>query len=416
MPKRKATVGSGARRTKKTKHAAKDPSPAASPSPSPPPKTFWDGLQKVWLTPRALDELDRQTADMEPPFPRRANPAHLSLPVADLRALKRFARHGGPDLTDLRNFPDTIWDDHITGEPTRPVPPPRVNAGNIDIGAYDRNFQDVLVNNGVLGEAEDGPNTQRPANWTAINERMRRRRDSLSSDMFGRIDHEQFRRTDALTERGGNPLFSVVQSLQGGNRGISSAERGTWENLAPLVVEEPLAPQPESYDARRALHVNGRVRQALASLIVPSTGYPMRVLPNFAVSAKKKTFPADNLRLVALHAGAHGARAMHQMQMYGAEGHEPHDNKAYTIGATYHDRVLRLYTIHPTPSTNPTKRATDYQMNELGAWAVGRTPEAFREGASAFRNLREWADEMRAEFVDKANRTVARGEVADILV
>ena len=57
---------------------------------------FYDSLSKVWLTRRALKELDqrtRQRAPQRPPsVPRRS----------DLKQIQRFAKHGGPDLRDLR--------------------------------------------------------------------------------------------------------------------------------------------------------------------------------------------------------------------------------------------------------------------------------------------------------------------------
>lgn len=57
---------------------------------------YWDSLSKVWLTPRALQELDRrkrtrQPADVIPPSPE----VSCTDPV-------RFSRRGNPDLSFLR--------------------------------------------------------------------------------------------------------------------------------------------------------------------------------------------------------------------------------------------------------------------------------------------------------------------------
>jgi hypothetical protein len=90
-----------------------------------PPAAFWDNLSKIWLTRRALEEFDR----------RNTQPTHRSRsdrrvtrravaewkdkeenwepiqPAADfltrcsgggLDEIKLLARHGGPDLSDLR--------------------------------------------------------------------------------------------------------------------------------------------------------------------------------------------------------------------------------------------------------------------------------------------------------------------------
>ena len=95
------------------------------PSGSQPTSAFWDNLSEIWLTKRALRELDRRnfraalrarwpltrnflaeserscetaqyTTDFLRHYLRRCEP-HV------LEDIKLFARHGGPDLSDLRN-------------------------------------------------------------------------------------------------------------------------------------------------------------------------------------------------------------------------------------------------------------------------------------------------------------------------
>jgi hypothetical protein len=58
------------------------------------PPQFWDDLSKVWLTPRALRELDRRNSIKPRPEPKT--------PEVYTTTLARFARHGGPYLCDLR--------------------------------------------------------------------------------------------------------------------------------------------------------------------------------------------------------------------------------------------------------------------------------------------------------------------------
>ena len=66
---------------------------------------YWDSLSKLWLTRRALDELDRRTKAS--PVKRTVSRG-LSLgdkpgqPEKFSKQLKRFARYGGPDLRELR--------------------------------------------------------------------------------------------------------------------------------------------------------------------------------------------------------------------------------------------------------------------------------------------------------------------------
>lgn len=55
---------------------------------------FWDNLSRVWLTQRALRELNRRN---------NACPLReITKPNICSKSLARFARHGGPDLCHLR--------------------------------------------------------------------------------------------------------------------------------------------------------------------------------------------------------------------------------------------------------------------------------------------------------------------------
>ena len=63
---------------------------------------FYDSLSKVWLTRRALKELDRRTGQVHRPQ-RPASASRHVYPIGTLlRQIQRFARHGGPELRDLR--------------------------------------------------------------------------------------------------------------------------------------------------------------------------------------------------------------------------------------------------------------------------------------------------------------------------
>ena len=59
---------------------------------------FWDSLSKLWLTRRALREFNRRND-------AAAKAGHYQLDNTRAPSIKRFARHGGPDLGDLRG----VW-------------------------------------------------------------------------------------------------------------------------------------------------------------------------------------------------------------------------------------------------------------------------------------------------------------------
>lgn len=87
------------RRAKRTDHEGSNARPRSLRNKIPvasAQSNYWDSLSKVWLTPRALQELDRrkrtrQPADVIPPSPE----VSCTDPV-------RFSRRGNPDLSYLR--------------------------------------------------------------------------------------------------------------------------------------------------------------------------------------------------------------------------------------------------------------------------------------------------------------------------
>lgn len=69
--------------------------------------TYWDSLSKLWLTKRALKELNRRNRQTVSPVRsgiiRRPDRSGESAALENCSSqVKRFARQGGPDLRDLR--------------------------------------------------------------------------------------------------------------------------------------------------------------------------------------------------------------------------------------------------------------------------------------------------------------------------
>ena len=77
--------------------------------------TIYDQLSKIKLTRQALKELDRRNNILAEPLVPTA-PLFIENPTEDLPTrcgetpteLKRFARKGGPDLSDLKGFPEPL--------------------------------------------------------------------------------------------------------------------------------------------------------------------------------------------------------------------------------------------------------------------------------------------------------------------
>jgi len=76
-----------AKRRKRSLHSLHQTSPA-----------FWDNLSRVPLTRRALSEYNRRVDTSIAPRPPKQETLHGDL----AKQLKRFARHGGPSLRNIR--------------------------------------------------------------------------------------------------------------------------------------------------------------------------------------------------------------------------------------------------------------------------------------------------------------------------
>lgn len=70
---------------------------------------FWDTLSKIRLSVGALRQFDRRVAQPKPLLPLAATDL-LDFPTRRAsETLKRFSRHGGPDLTHVRGVSLSLW-------------------------------------------------------------------------------------------------------------------------------------------------------------------------------------------------------------------------------------------------------------------------------------------------------------------
>ncbi|EDN05713.1 predicted protein [Histoplasma mississippiense (nom. inval.)] len=176
-------------------------------------------------------------------------------------------------------------------------------------------------------------------------------------------------------------------------------------SVCPIIRGDADIPYEEDfYDGAHTAQLDHRVRSELNSYIVPSTQHNAPILPNFFAEAKGPDGSTAVAKRQALYDGSLGARAMLRLQAYGKE--LAYDGNAYVVTSTYHDGNLKLYTTHPTTS-NDAGRDTDYHMTQLRSFALTDTAESFLQGASAFRNARDWAKEQRDYGIANANGTVA---------
>lgn len=164
------------------------------------------------------------------------------------------------------------------------------------------------------------------------------------------------------------------------------------------------APKPDRYYGAMPAQIDGSVRSDLTNYIIPSNRTNLPVAPNFLVEWKSSSGKEDIAARQAMYDGAVGAQGILHLQNYG-NAMLVHDGNAYTITITYCSRTLMIYATHPRESATG---GTEYYMSLLNGYFMRGDSETFRNGAAAYRNAREWAQEQRDNFITNANAAALR--------
>jgi hypothetical protein len=245
---------------------------------------------------------------------------------------------------------------------------------------------------------------QSQTNWSEINRAMTQPRPSLSFLRFSDGAFEDFERKnmDALNEA---EVMTNAFPLIRSNADIPSAINRPFGNLKQLTDGTIVDAQPDFYYGASSQQLAPQIREELNSYLIPSANSNAPILPNNFIEGMGPGGTAVVVKRQACYDGALGARAMHTLQSYGQP--EPvYDNNAYTIASTYSDGTLKMYTTHLTQPSN-SGNLPEYHMNKLNGWEVTGNPDTFRQGVSAFRNVRDWAKKKRDEFIETANKRIS---------
>ncbi|KAH7176304.1 hypothetical protein EDB81DRAFT_635061 [Dactylonectria macrodidyma] len=373
---------------------------------------FWDDLSKVWLTPRALRELDRRNNTR--PSPEFAAP---EVPPTDLT---RFARRGGPDLCHLRGCPEpkSVTHEMSSGRPSnssqsRPIQ--STTAKSVSkarrSSAYDADFEQHLINNNIYhaGYAySEDRGTQKPSNLDQVRQDLVAARASPSLTRLSESTFWDFQQSNETTSEG-SVIRNVIPMIAG-NSGIPNEGNLPFTNLTSLTNDDTVKAVPDYFDGAQASDIHRQVRRNLSTSIIPTKHATVPVVPNFFLEVKSQTGNAAVVRRQACHDGAYGARAMHALQNYGQT--EPvYDGNAYTYSSTYFDGLLRLYAHHVTAPATP-RRRPKYHMTKLRVFEMTDSREAFVKGATAFRNARDLARQGRNNLIRAANARASEEELA----
>ncbi|KAI3321229.1 hypothetical protein HD806DRAFT_524175 [Xylariaceae sp. AK1471] len=318
-----------------------------------PPPAFWDNLSNIPLT-------------------KNATTQYLGRPnLTELDRIRRFARLGGPDLSNLRGVGYTCGIVLSSGMSIA-----QSNLGRRKCGeAFATSTKSI------------GP---------------------LCMSLSCLLDEEfwQFKQADAYASKEPQVMFTVIPFIEGKVRdGKCVSGQIPFENRDSLTDGSLVPGSPDRYYGARPEQLDQQVQTQLGGHIVPSTQHDLPIAPNFFLNTKGPDGSTAVAQRQACYDGALGARGINSLQIYGDPESDP-DNKAYTLTSTYQNGHLRIYVSYLLPARPGMSR--EYVMTQISSWSLINNVSTFRQGIAAYRNARDWAKKVRDEAITKANETAAR--------
>ncbi|CAG9994430.1 unnamed protein product [Clonostachys byssicola] len=304
--------------------------------------------------------------------------------------LLRFARGGGPDLTDLRGYyietdePADYFDyEESTSEMGIPEKPQRRPSG-----ASKPDFLRKCIRYRIYPRTHTTPKrdfTPEPKNIDLIFEILKRKPDD---DSVGDAEYKNFKKVTAQAISELAVIKNVAPLLMGSSE-INNMWNIPFLNLDTMTEGELSAPQPDMCDGVLPERVEDMVRDELDTVIAPSGDAEALLATNFFFQVKGPKGKFGIVQKQVTLDGAYGARMMHALQNFGKETPEFDDN-AYTFSATYIEGMLSLYAHHVAAPTIHTKNHPGYHITLLRGFQL-LDKWAFADGVYAFRALRKLA-------------------------
>ncbi|PON29645.1 hypothetical protein TGAM01_v201894 [Trichoderma gamsii] len=405
------------------------------------PPEFYDSLSKIWLTPRALRELDRRNEKLPPSHSKPA--ADFVKPRgAKLAALARlgvskpaqFAASGGPDLSDLKGYPEPTNVSRSMASPrllnrdtaslvssnTRQTRPTGRRSATSKksrrTSAYDDNFEQHCLDYCIYfprHRFSNGMRPPKPKNLEEIRKALKKPGPSLFPSTVHKTAHETAHEDflDKLPGATEGDLVRRLIPLLVGDTDIPNSGNCMFTNLISRTGDTTVTLKPDYFEGALLEDVDTTVRQSLNNQIIPTKNAETPIVPNFFLEFKNNAGKMKVAERQTTMNGVQGAYIMHALQNYLPDEKPEYDGKAYAFTATLVDTYLRLYAHHLIAPTQRGKQPGCY-ATLLKAYALD-DEEAYLTGRTAFRNLRMRAKEDRDRFIASANARARRQNTAD---
>ncbi|KAM0421261.1 hypothetical protein ACHAPT_010983 [Fusarium lateritium] len=380
------------------------------------PPEFWDRLSTIPLIRTALEELDRRTSRRRPSYPPPPTQLSQDLAPATARELAQFARHGGPDLRDLRGYPPATSNNQPARvmssssrsratKSTNPTTAPAISGTTTtkkSTPPYNRGFEQHLTDHAIHPTWRS-----RRLDLEEATAALAVPRRSVSPSKFGDDAFETFQDNNARAKDEDDVKAYVVPTIIGTRRTDHPSAMNTLFSNLEALTDGTLAPaNPDLYYGAYPEEVERSIRDDLAARIIPSTMEDKPMAPNFFLEVKGPDGSAAVAARQARYDGAIGSRIICTLQNHGRE-ESCYDGQAKTFTSTYHDGTLKLFAHHITAPITEGGRP-EYHMTQLRTFAMTDTRETFVQGATAFRNVRDLAKRHLDSAIQAANAGVTR--------
>ncbi|EPE08409.1 hypothetical protein F503_01192 [Ophiostoma piceae UAMH 11346] len=443
------------------------PTPAPTEEPDNFPPAFYDSLPTIFLTTRALRELNRRNRERQmlenAVVVTKKRKREETLQSDDIKAsshrpqrrskvaaqsklgvspLARFACQGGPDLSDIRGMPsieeakltlpqypepavEEEQENDMPGDMRPPPVPPsapssvpssapmsanrtsETSSKSRRSSAYDSNFEYQLVRCLIFPPSYNYRTTGKlpplPANWDQVYNKLSLHRRSVSPSILSESRFMDFRIKSWTSSE--STIMDLLKDLNGTSPGIQTEGNVLFTNIVSITDGLGVSPKPDSFDGAALSDLHPKVRDTLCKYIIPSLNQPVPVAPNFFMEVKTENGSPRVAVLQIIHNGAYGAMMMRKLQVYA--------NNITSAAAGFDNNA---YCFSATfAGSNLTLYAHHLMAPDtpddrpktftsvLDCYAMGGNPMKWREGIKALRNLREHAKEVRDNLITDAN-------------
>ncbi|CAH0056322.1 unnamed protein product [Clonostachys solani] len=346
-------------------------------------------VDEVELTPEVLERFEPQL--------RTRKWDDFELPDGPLPTLQRFARHGGPDLSDLR------FDNY--------APNSREKAPIGRAGPSSVRFEGFLTEHNILPLGED-PEGE-PLKTHDLDMMETWVKDTLTKTVVPDITVSRegfllFRQLGAnllpLNVWQGVSHHLCLPRFADNQPSLQTAERLQFSPGASMTDQQTDPLEARFCDGTSFSYLALGVHRQLGALIDPSTNLEGPIAPNFFLETQTPSERPAILRNKARLAGAYGARAIYTLRRHVGDDRDDSfrdGNELLAFTATFADNALKLYG-HTAESLDSGRLL--FRMRLIASFATDSDVETLQKAFQFVWRLRVEATRLRMAAIDPVNR------------